>query len=121
MNPTVRAPSARVRQDRMQGASQARSGLRTCYDCALPKRRFHMRNLLFAIVVVAALPAAGFAQPTDACPECMIGLWVGAFSANFTSDTSLPMNVNVGYWSSAGAPVQAVEFSVSNLENFLVQ
>lgn len=44
-----------------------------------------MRRLLHAIAIVAVLPAAGFAQPTDACPECMIGLWIGAFSANFVS------------------------------------
>ncbi len=81
-----------------------------------------MRRLLQVIVIVAALPSRGFAQPADACPECMIGLWIGSFSANFDYSQNLsPIRVAVGYWSSEGASVQGVEFSVSNLENFLVQ
>lgn len=80
-----------------------------------------MRKILSAILVIASSPGIVLGQTGDACPECVIGLWQRPFSQNFGFTTQFnPITIGVGYWSSAGSAVQEVEFSISNLSDFIV-
>ena len=82
-----------------------------------------MRTMLLLVVVLTALPSAGRTQPADSCSRCTIGLWIGSFSANYNfpgENPPYPIAVKLGYWSSDGASVQAIEFSISGLDGFLV-
>lgn len=82
------------------------------------------RNVAVICGAFTILPLALFAQPADQCPECKVGIWQGSFASNFNffgeTFPAYPIEVRFGKWSSGGEPVQAFEFSITNLENFIV-
>ncbi len=79
-----------------------------------------MRTLLLAMALLGVLVGGAPAQPADSCPNCIIGLWIGSFGANFNFPGPYPIHTRLGYWSSEGAQVQALEFSITGLEGFMV-
>ncbi len=82
-----------------------------------------MRRLLSILPLVLGLPLRALATPVE-CPGCVLGLFADSAMTRTqveASGESVPIYLGIRYGAGAAQDLTGIEFSIANLDSFLVQ